>query len=147
LIEKSILAYSSERLYQGCSVRAWCCRIVHTQACASLENVLWHVLGVHKRFTFVRMIVLLSPTTLLWMSDRKTSSSHTVSKISQPHASTLGLSMYCSGAGLLIREDEAIRHNIILPSANRENNNLRNIVCRQRLTASVDCVSFALVAI
>lgn len=55
--------------------------------------------------------------------------------------------MHGRGAGLVIREDQTIRQNNILPPTSRENHNLCDIISRQRLTARIHSISFALVAI
>ena len=55
--------------------------------------------------------------------------------------------MHGGGAGLVVREDQTVRHNNILPPARGENNNLRNIISRQRLATRINSISFALIAI
>jgi len=55
--------------------------------------------------------------------------------------------MHGGSAGLMVREDQTVRHNNILPPARGENNNLRNIISRQRLATRINSISLALIAI
>lgn len=55
--------------------------------------------------------------------------------------------MHGRSASLMIREDQTIRHNNILPPARGENHNLRNIISRQRLATRINSISLALIAI
>jgi hypothetical protein len=60
---------------------------------------------------------------------------------------TSTLLMHSRGAGLVIRENQTIRHNDILPPPSRENHNLRNIISSQRLASRINSISLALIPI
>lgn len=55
--------------------------------------------------------------------------------------------MHSRGASLMIRENQTIRHNNILPPARRKNHNLRNIIRRQRLTTRINSIRLTLIPI
>ena len=49
-------------------------------------------------------------------------------------------------AYLVVREDQRVSQHDILSSASSKDNHLSNVVWCQRLTASINCISFGLVA-